>query len=238
VPLIRLDRLLAARGAGTRREVVAIVRRGRVTLDGRVVTDEATRVDEDAVPALDGAPLPPPPWLAVLHKPVGVHSTVGDPLGRDNLAGVAAPLLAAGLHPVGRLDHDSEGLLPFARDGALTQRLLHPRHAVEKEYVATVDGAPPADLGARLAAGVPTADGPASATLVAVDGPTVRLVVTEGRHRIVRRMLANLGLPVTRLVRVRFGALSLDDLPPGAARAATDDELAWARALLAPARRG
>lgn len=236
--MIRLDRLLAERGAGSRREVVAMIRRGRVALDGRVLTDEATRVPDDAVPTLDGRPLPPPPWLAVLHKPVGVQSTVGDPLGRDNLAGVAAPLLAAGLHPVGRLDHDSEGLLPFARDGALTQRLLHPRHAVEKEYVATVEGTIPADLAERLAAGVPTADGPASARLVAVDGAAVRLVVTEGRHRIVRRMLANLGLPVVRLVRVRFGALTLADLPPGAARAATDDELAWARGLLDPRRPG
>jgi 23S rRNA pseudouridine2605 synthase len=234
VSLIRLDRLLVDRGVGSRRDVRTLVRRGRVAVAGAVVRDETTRVADDVAIALDGAPVPIPPLLAVLHKPAGVHCTVGDPLGRDNLEGVAAPLLALGLHPVGRLDHDSEGLLPFSRDGALTQRLLHPRHGVEKEYVATVEHDPPPDLEGRLAAGVPTSDGPAVARLLAVDGRDVRLVVAEGRHRIVRRMLANVGLPVARLVRVRFGMLTLGDLDPGAWRRASADEAAWGRSLVAP----
>lgn len=235
MPLIRVDRLLANRGLGSRREVRAAIKRGRVRLGDRVLRDEAEKIPDDATLHVDGDALAPPPWLAILHKPVGVHSTVGDPLGRDNLATIAADLLALGLHPVGRLDHDSEGLLAFSRDGALTQRLLHPRHAVPKRYRALVQGALPADLGARLAAGVPTADGPATATLIAIEPPnTVVLSVTEGRHRIVRRMLANLGLPVQRLIREELGELSLGALAVGAWRPATADEVAWARGLIAP----
>lgn len=230
--LTRLDRLLTERGLGSRRQVRTLIRAGRVHHDGNPVRDAAAKLPAGCTLIVDGAPVSAPPWLGIVHKPVGVHSTVGDPQGRPNLAELTAPLLRLGLHPVGRLDHDSEGLLPFARDGALTQRLLHPRHGVEKVYLATVQGTPPADLQARLAAGVPTSDGPAFARLIDVRGDQVRLAVSEGRHRIVRRMLNNTGLPVLALRREAFGALTLGDLPEGAWRPATDQELTWARSLL------
>lgn len=231
-PLIRLDKLLANRGLGSRKEVKALIRRGGVEIAGEVVRDEARKVPQDQALLVRGEPSLAPPLLAILHKPLGVHSTVGDPQGRANLAELAATLLRQGLHPVGRLDHDSEGLLPFSREGALTQRLLHPRHAVRKIYDATVEGAIPADLGDRLAAGVAAADGLCVGELLEVEGQRVRLAVTEGRHRMVRRMLANLGLPVARLIRIAFGELALGELPPGEIRAATEAELAWARTLI------
>ncbi|TVQ94946.1 MAG: rRNA pseudouridine synthase [Deltaproteobacteria bacterium] len=230
--LIRLDRLLANRGLGSRSQVRALIRRGAVEIEGQVERDARRKVSEDLTVVVHGEPCLAPARLALLHKPLGVHSTVGDPQGRPNLAEAAAPLLRQGLHPVGRLDHDSEGLLPFSADGALTQRLLHPRHGVRKIYDATVQGQAPSDLGEQLARGIPAADGLCFAELIEVDDQRVRVAVTEGRHRMVRRMLANAGLPVVRLVRIAFGTLELGELAPGAHRVATEDELDWARSLI------
>jgi 23S rRNA pseudouridine2605 synthase len=166
--------------------------------------------------------------LALFHKPVGVQSTVGDPYGRPSLSTVASDLLDLGLHPVGRLDAATDGLLLFARDGAITQHLLHPKRAVPRVYVATVSPAPdPAALAERLAAGVATSEGTFTAELRACDGDRVTLAVTEGRHRMVRRMLANAGHPVVALRRIAFGAFELGDLAPGAWREPTEEERAW-----------
>jgi pseudouridine synthase len=233
VPQTRLERLIADRSPLSRSVARAAIRRGRVTVDGARVRDPSAAVDPRSALTLDGRPLGTPPVLAWLHKPPGVHSTVGDPQGRPNLTGVAATLLALGFHPVGRLDADTSGLLPFSRDGALTQRLLHPRHGIEKTYEAHVSPAPGPDLGARLAAGVDTALGTHTARLDQLDGARVVLTVTEGKHRMVRRMLANLGHPVDALHRVRFGAIVLAGLPPGAWQLAAGDDLAWAEALAA-----
>jgi 23S rRNA pseudouridine2605 synthase len=122
--------------------------------------------------------------------------------------------------PVGRLDRDSEGLLILTNDGGLAHRLQHPRYGVEKEYLAEVSGRITKQAAARLVAGVDLDDGPARArraTPVAGTGgrSAVRVVMVEGRKREVRRMLAALGLPVTRLVRTRVGGVGLGDLPPG-----------------------
>lgn len=199
-------------------------------MEGVVVRDPGARV-EGAL-CLDGTALIAPPTLVVFYKPVGVQCTVGDPRGRTSLAEVAGDVLVAGLHPVGRLDADSEGLLPFAAMGALTQRLLHPRHGVEKVYIAQVDGRPSEDLAAVLARGVETADGVYTGRVQAIEGDRVTVSVTEGKHRMVRRMLANAGFPVLGLRRVSFGALSLGDLAPGAWRPATAEELRWAREIV------
>ena len=228
---MRLERLIAERSALSRSDARAAIRRGRVAVDGQRCRKPGARVGPDAVVELDGTPLVEAPLLAVLHKPVGVQCVVGDPHGRPDLRSVGAALLERGLHPVGRLDADTSGLLPWSREGGLTQRLLHPRHAVEKTYLATVAGDPPSDLARRLGQGVEMALGVHTATLQQVRGRTILLTVTEGKHRMVRRMLANLGLPVEALHRRRFGALELGDLATGAWRAATDAERAWAEDL-------
>ena len=224
---MRLERWVAQRASWSRKEARRAIRRGRVAIEGEVVRDPATQVDPEAAIAIDGEAPAPLLDLAVFHKPIGVQSTVGDPRGRASLAEVAADLLGRGLHPVGRLDADSEGLLLFCRDGQITQQLLHPRHGVEKVYVAEVEGPVPDDLGARLAAGVETGTGVHAARLVAAEGTTVTLAVHEGKHRMVRRMLANVGCPVQRLVRTGFGAIALGDLEPGTWRAPTAAESAW-----------
>ena len=169
-----------------------------------------------------------------------MQSTVGDPRGRPSLTTVAGDLLHAGLHPVGRLDAETDGLLLFARDGAVTQHLLHPKRGIPRVYVATVSPPPEsALLTARLAAGVATSEGTFVAELRGCDGDRVTLAVTEGRHRMVRRMLANAGHPVTALRRIAFGAFELGDLPPGAWREPTNAECRWLEKSMgaAPARR-
>jgi 23S rRNA pseudouridine2605 synthase len=228
---MRLDRRLVELGLGSRSEVTLLARRGRVTVDGDVVRDGATHVGPAAVISVDGVEVDDPPTLVAWHKPVGVLSTLGDPWGRAHL-GTAVPTEAGtGWHPVGRLDLDTSGLLLLSRDGALTQHLLHPRRAIEREYLATVEPAPGPDLAARLAAGVETAAGTFPAELRAVDGAVIRLVVREGKHRMVRRILANVGHPVVALHRVRYGVVTVDGLAEGEVRPVSDEDVAKLRAL-------
>ena len=147
------------------------------------------------------------------------------------------------MFPVGRLDRDSEGLLLLTNDGELANRLMHPSHGVEKEYLAEVEGRPTAKQLARVRAGVELDDGPARAVRARIVASTggrgaVRLVMTEGRKREVRRLLAAVGLPVTRLVRLRVGPIALGGLAPGERRALLDrDEVQALEAAAAGAGR-
>lgn len=227
----RLDKLLADRGLGTRKEVRRLVKQKRVTVNGEMVKDFGAHVSPEAEVAVDGEPVLAPPTVVIYHKPSGVVSTTEDPWGRPCLGSEMASYLALGLHPVGRLDAETTGLLMFVQDGTLTQRLLHPKHAVEREYLATVEGAPDAQLTATLADGVETAEGRFTAEVVSIEEDVVRLVVKEGKHRMVRRMLANAGFPVLKLKRVRFGGVKLSDLPESDARLPTEDEQAWLSSL-------
>lgn len=226
----RLQRALARAGLGSRRACEALIAAGRVTIDGRVAT-LGDRVESGRqTVAVDGARISIDPGLRyfALHKPAGVTTTLADPHAERDLTAY----LPAGVRvfPVGRLDRDSEGLLILTNDGDLAQALTHPRHGVEKEYLAEVEGTPtPQDI-AALRRGVELDDGPAkalAARAVAASGGrgAVRLVLGEGRKREVRRMLAAVGLPVVRLVRLRVGSLRLGDLPPGAVRALGAEEV-------------
>jgi pseudouridine synthase len=132
--------------------------------------------------------------------------------------------------PVGRLDRDTEGLLLLTNDGELAHRLMHPRHGVEKEYLAQVEGAPTERHLARIRRGVTLEDGPARVLKARTVGRSggrgaVRLVMAEGRKREVRRLLAAVGLPVRRLVRVRVGPVRLGRLSPGAVRELAPEEV-------------
>lgn len=229
---VRLDRRLVEAGLGSRKEVARLVKQGRVSVDGTLADAADQKVSPTAALAVDGEVLVSVPVAMVYHKPVGVLVTMDDPWGRATVASLLGDALAGSMHPVGRLDQDSSGVLLFSSDGQLTQRLLHPKRAVEKEYLATVEGTAPADLGAQLAAGVETEEGIHVAKLVSAEGNQVRLVVTEGKHRMVRRMLANLGLPVTALVRLRFGPVELGALASGELRELDEAELAWLDALM------
>ena len=246
-PLVRLDKFLKDAGvAESRAAATKLIKQGRVSIDGARARQVGLKIEKTAAVVVDDAPVAAPSetLLWCYHKPAGVHSTVSDDRGRPDLS----PVLPVRAHPVGRLDADTSGLLLFSSDGQLTHRLLSPRHGVAKEYVADCafgDDAPDAlrggDAGpwltARLAAGVETALGVHPADCLDVssarpDGLTVRLVVREGKHRMVRRMLANCGLPVVALRRERFGDVWLGDLPPGAVAPAPPEARAWAAALL------
>ena len=164
-----------------------------------------------------------------MHKPVGVVTSMRDERGRTDIRSFL-PEGGSHVFPVGRLDRDSEGLLLLMNDGDLANRLTHPRFGVEKEYLVEVDGRPNARHLARLRAGVDLEDGLArasSARIVDARGERgqIRLVMTEGRKREVRRMLSAVGLPVTRLVRLRVGPITLGRLAPGSLRELGPEEI-------------
>jgi 23S rRNA pseudouridine2605 synthase len=182
---------------------------------------------------LDGRPVALQPrlyWL--LHKPRGVVTTTRDPEGRPTVLDLLPPEARGGrLFPVGRLDLDSEGLLLLTNDGEVAQAMLHPSHGCEKEYRVTARGRVSPQTRRSLAAGIGLEDGPMAPCRVGAvrydprkDASNFKLILREGRKRLIRRALAELGHPVVRLVRVRMGPLRLGRLEPRQARPLTAKE--------------
>jgi 23S rRNA pseudouridine2605 synthase len=229
---IRLQKVLAAAGVGSRRASEELIAAGRVTVDGRVAVLGA-RVDPlTAVIHVDGDRVVVRDDLVhlALNKPRGVLSAMSDSRGRPTIADLLGDRPERLFH-VGRLDADSEGLLLLTNDGDLAHRLMHPSFGVAKTYLATVPGPVAKDVGRRLRAGVELEDGP-----VTVDGfrvvqtqgnqAIVEVVLHEGRKHIVRRLLAEVGHPVSRLVRTRIGPVHLGGQRAGTLRPLTRAELA------------
>jgi len=220
----RLQRALARAGYGSRRSCEELIVAGAVIVNGTVATlGDKVEAGRDRV-ALRGVEvnLDPNVRYYAVHKPAGVVSTMRDPQGRPDVRDLLPPD-GPRVFPVGRLDRETEGLLLFTNDGDLANRLTHPRFGVEKEYLAEVDGRPTPKHIAALRRGVELDDGPARAISARIadarpDRGQLRLVMTEGRKREVRRLLAAVGLPVRRLVRVRVGPVTLGRLAPGAVR--------------------
>ena len=221
---VRIDRLLGNLGYGTRKEAQRIVKSGRVTVDGEVVTDATRSVDPESV-TLDGEPLDAPLGLVVaLYKPVGYVCSHSDREGPPVFDLLPEQWMRRSPRPtsVGRLDMDSSGLVLVTDDGALVHALTSPRRHIEKRYVVTLDRAPGADV-ARLveqfASGTLLLRGEdtpcRSAVLEALDESTFAVLLTEGRHRQVRRMFANLSYEVTSLLRTHIGDYTLDGLAEG-----------------------
>ena len=227
----RLQRALARAGHGSRRSSEELIAAGRVTVNGSVATlGDKVDTEHDTV-TVDGVTLNLDPRVRyfALHKPAGVVTTMSDPQGRTDLREFL-PAEGPRVFPVGRLDRDSEGLLLLTNDGELANRLLHPRFGVEKEYLAEVEGTPTDRQLNRVRRGVDLEDGPARAVAARTVGASggrgaVRVVMAEGRKREVRRLLAAVGLPVTRLVRVRIGPVLLGGLAPGTLRELEPDEV-------------
>ncbi|MHB8504679.1 MAG: pseudouridine synthase, partial [Acidimicrobiales bacterium] len=230
----RLQKLLAQAGVGSRRLSEELIAGGRVTVNGEVAAP-GRRVDPDSDRVeVDGVPVSVRPGLVhyLLNKPAGVVSTASDPQGRPTVVALVPPEPL--VHPVGRLDADTEGLLLLTNDGDLTHRLTHPRFGVEKEYLVHVDGGAlrPAQL-RQLREGILLDDGLTAPARVAQPSPGVlRFAIHEGRNRQVRRMCSAVGHPVLRLVRVRIGPLRDPALAPGEWRPLTTGEV---RALEAAA---
>jgi 23S rRNA pseudouridine2605 synthase len=223
---VRLVKYLAHGGVASRRKAEVIIGNGRITVDGKVVTDPARDVDETHDVRVDGSPVgieAHEVWA--LNKPAGVVSTAKEP--GDRPAVVQLIDSEARLYPVGRLDAESTGLLLLTNNGELANRLTHPRYGVAKTYRAELQR-PPSDRDLeRLRRGVSLEDGvTAPAEVKRLKGREVEIVLREGRNRQVRRMVEAVGNRVVSLKRVRFGSLALGRLAEGGSRRLTDEEIA------------
>ena len=232
---VRLQKVLSQAGIASRRAAEKMITDGRVEVDGHVVTELGTRVDPHmSVVRVDGARVMLDDTLVhlALNKPRGMHSTMSDDLGRPCIGDLIEHRVRGNkkLIHVGRLDADTEGLILLTNDGELAHRLMHPSYEVPKTYVAMVNGTVPRGLGKTLRAGVELEDGPVAvddfAVVDSVPGKTmVRVTLHEGRKRIVRRLLAEVGHPVQSLVRTEIGAVSLGNQRPGSIRPLRRDEI-------------
>ncbi|MEX1177804.1 MAG: pseudouridine synthase [Nitriliruptor sp.] len=226
----RLQKVLAAAGVASRRACEGFIIEGRVTVNGEVA-ELGSKVDRTRdVVAVDGerVNVDPDRVYVMLNKPQGVVSTAEDPEGRPTVVDLIN--LPQRLFPIGRLDLDTEGLLLLSNDGELTNALLHPSREIERWYVALVPGPVKGRVLSALAEGVELEDGVARAKRVKVleEGKgkaLLEVVMTEGRKREVRRMLAEVGLPVERLARVRFADVDLGELRQGKWRFLTQAEI-------------
>ncbi|UVI34681.1 pseudouridine synthase [Brevibacterium spongiae] len=229
---VRLQKVLAEAGLGSRRACEQLIVDGRVEVDGQIVTELGTRIDPETqsvyVDTVRISTQTKKVYL-VLNKPAGVVSTMSDPEGRPCLADYVRNNTERLFH-VGRLDTETEGLILLTNDGELSNRLAHPRYEVPKTYLAKVKGQLAKDAGAILKAGIDLEDG-----FVKVDEfklvdstpgkSVVELTLHSGRNRIVRRLLDEIGHPVERLVRLRFGPVVLDEQKQGKIRPLRSDEV-------------
>lgn len=226
----RLQKILSARGVASRRKAEEMIQMGRVTCNGQVcMLGESADPDMDEI-LVDGKPLPSQgEYLYImLHKPRGYVTTLSDEKGRKNAAQLVVDC-GTRVYPVGRLDMDSEGLLLFTNDGDFANRLMHPKHEVDKTYRVFVTGYSQ-DALEKLKQPV-TLDGytvrAPGVKFVKANLDKAELLVTihEGRNRQVRRMCDLAGMQVQRLVRISEGAVRLGNLPAGKWRHLTDEEV-------------
>jgi len=229
---VRLQKLLAAAGVGSRRTCENLITAGRVTVDGHLVTELGVRINPDTQTVhVDGSrvQLDESRVYLAFNKPLGVVSTMSDDLGRPCVGDFVSNRKERLFH-VGRLDADTEGLLLLTNDGELAQRLQHPSYGVLKTYVAQIPGPVPRDLGKRLRTGIELEDGPVkidSFKLVdsAPGKALVEVKLHEGRKHIVRRLLEEVGHPVVTLVRTDVGPIRLGDLRSGRMRSLNRPEI-------------
>ncbi len=236
----RLQKIISAAGIMSRRASEEMILTGRVAVNGTIVTELGSKADpEKDVISLDGQPVKPAEMLyyVLLHKPAGYVTSLKDPQGRQLVTELVKDV-GERLFPVGRLDYNSEGLLLLTNDGAWANRLMHPRHQVDKEYHVRVRGKIDPQQIRRLSEGVELDDGPTAGATVRMlksdqSNDWLSVTIREGRNRQVRRMCSAVGLYVVRLRRIRYGNLTLGGLQPGEYRLLTKAE---ADALDAPPR--
>jgi 23S rRNA pseudouridine2605 synthase len=228
----RLQKVLARAGVASRRVVEDMIDQGRISVNGEPVRVQGMRVDPltDRI-AVDGAriELGDDRVTYALNKPFGVITAMSDDRGRQTVGDMLGDL-APGLVHVGRLDQDTEGLLLVTNDGELAHRLAHPSYEVRKTYLAQVSGSVPRDLARRLRGGVELEDGPVKVdSFQVVDThagqSVVEVVLHEGRKHIVRRLLAHVNLPVSRLTRTAVGPVSLQRMRTGTIRRLSRQEV-------------
>ncbi len=229
---IRLQKVLAGAGVGSRRACEELIAQGRVVVEGRGVAELGARIDPaSAVVRVDGKRINLRADLRYLamNKPRGVLSTMSDPQGRSCVGDFVTELSERLFH-VGRLDADTEGLLILTNDGDFAHRLAHPSHGVVKTYIAEVPAPVDRGIAAQLLAGIELEDGPVRVDdFRVIDSSGGRALVEvslhEGRNHVVRRLLDAVGHPVNKLVRVAIGPVRLGDQRPGTLRELTGAEL-------------
>lgn len=225
----RLQKLIAHAGFCSRREAEKLISAGRVTVDGKVVTELGAKANPNQKIQVDGKLLTfdAEKIYLILNKPRGYVSTAHDERGRKTVIDLLGENFSERVYPVGRLDLNSEGLLILTNDGDLTNALIHPRFEVSKTYRAKIAGEVTEEKLDKLRAGIELDDGltaPAEIYLLAKD--LVEVTIHEGRNRQVRRMFAAVGCDVKRLRRIKFAGLTLEALPVGKFRALTAEEVA------------
>jgi 23S rRNA pseudouridine2605 synthase len=214
----KLHKILAQAGLGSRREMEEVVRAGRVTVNGEPARIGA-RVGPGDVIRVDGRPLrggeqKHPPRVLLYHKPEGEIVSHDDPAGRASVFDRLPRVRGAKWQAIGRLDYNTGGLLLLTTAGELANRMMHPRYGLEREYAVRVRGRITEEQLARLRSGIPLDDGMARCDAVEDGGGEgtnrwYRVVIREGRNRVLRRLFEALGLTVSRLMRVRFGSVTL-----------------------------
>ena len=230
---IRLQKLLAQAGFGSRRKCEDMITEGRVEVDGELVTELGTRVDPHKQQVrVDGSRVRVNPnhVTLALNKPRKVLSAMDDAKGRYTLRDIVGDKYERIFH-MGRLDYDSEGLILMTNDGELSQHVMHPKYEVEKTYVATLEGKISGTVCRRLVTtGVQLDDGWIKLDHCAIidssrDHTMVKVVLHSGKNRIVRRIFGSIGFPVKRLVRTQIGPIKLGDLKPGSYRVLSQTEV-------------
>lgn len=233
MPEERLQKILAKAGIASRRNAEELIRQGKVTVDGTIVTEMGCRVDPDKqVVAFEGRPLrqEEEKIYLLLNKPRGYVTTLHDPQGRPIVSSLLNGITSR-VFPVGRLDFDTEGALIMTNDGDFAERILHPRFEIERTYLATVRGVPNREKIRKLEEGLEL-DGkktwPAKVRIIDSEPATTTLEITihEGRKRQVRMMFQAIGHRVLTLKRIAYGGLQLGPLPTGKYRRLTPSDLA------------
>lgn len=224
----RLDKILSASGVCTRREARDLVRKKRITINGKEASLADMKVSEDDVILLDGERVETfHSVTAVMNKPAGFVTSTDDSGCRTVMELLPERLRRLSLFPVGRLDKDTTGLLVFTNDGSLAHSLISPKRNVEKEYLVTHRGTVTDEIIKEFLAGLVLADGTVcrSAALKRVTDNQSLLTITEGKYHQVKRMMGSKGLHVTALERVREGGVTIPDLKRGEVRELTPDEI-------------
>ena len=228
----RIQKVIANAGITSRRKAEELIQEGRVMVDGRRVTKLGSTVDpEISILTVDGKRITPPvqKTYILLNKPRGYITSLDDPQERKTVIDLLATVKER-VFPVGRLDYDAEGLLILTNDGELANRLLHPRFKVPRTYLVKVKGYPSHQTIKKLRAGVRLADGPTQPAHVTFLDKTnqnswISITITEGRNNLIKRMFELVGHRVLKLKRVRFGSLTLGDLPTGEYRFLQPEEI-------------
>ena len=225
---MRLNRIIADAGITSRRGADQLIIEGRVMVDGFVIRELGAKYDPDVVKvSIDGETITRSlsKTYLVLHKPKGVLSTMFDPEGRPSLSDFI-DLRTERLFHVGRLDKDSEGLILLTNDGDLTFRATHPSYGLEKTYIIEFDGKLPSGVDKTLLKGVELEDGMGRVLSFKQLSPQwIEVTIHEGRYHIIRRLMEAVEVPVLRLIRTKFGPISLGDTPEGRWRDLNSGEL-------------